>query len=140
MHQKRGYLIGQKFVGQICRNFGLMSKIVSDLIFCPKKILSNEILSDKAFYICERVLPAAQTLLEAPHPILAGTVNENTANKVFLHTLMPCQCLNQSQEQLLRFEAVYHCGYTANVTLVISNANKSVKMTPIDDILILPTL
>ena len=37
----------QTNVGQHCRNFGLMSKILSDEIFCPKKILSDEILSDK---------------------------------------------------------------------------------------------
>ena len=35
------YLIGQKFVGQNCRNFGLVSKILSDEKFCPSKILSN---------------------------------------------------------------------------------------------------
>ena len=35
------YLIGQKFVGQKCRNFSLVSKILSDEEFCPSKILSN---------------------------------------------------------------------------------------------------
>ena len=35
------YLIGQKFVGQNCRNFDLVSKILSDEKFCPSKILSN---------------------------------------------------------------------------------------------------
>ena len=35
------YLIGQKFVGQNCRNFCLVSKILSDKKFCPSKILSN---------------------------------------------------------------------------------------------------
>ena len=35
------YLIGQKFVGQKCRNFSLVSKILSDEKFCPSKILSN---------------------------------------------------------------------------------------------------
>ena len=35
------YLIRQKFVGQNCRNFGLVSKIFSDEKFCPSKILSN---------------------------------------------------------------------------------------------------
>ena len=34
-------------IGQNCRNFGLVSKILSDEIFCPSKILSDEILSDK---------------------------------------------------------------------------------------------
>ena len=34
-------------IGQNCRNFGLVSKILSDKIFCPSKILSDEILSDK---------------------------------------------------------------------------------------------
>ena len=43
------YLMGQKFVGQNCRNFGLVSKILPDEIFCPSKILSYEILSDKVF-------------------------------------------------------------------------------------------
>ena len=41
------YLIGQKFVGQNCRNFDLVSKILSDEKFSPTKILSVEILSDK---------------------------------------------------------------------------------------------
>ena len=35
------YLIGQKFVGQNCRNFDLVSKVLSDEKFCPSKILSN---------------------------------------------------------------------------------------------------
>ena len=35
------YLIGQKFFGQNCRNFGLVSKLLSDEKFCPSKILSN---------------------------------------------------------------------------------------------------
>ena len=35
------YLIGQKFVEQKCRNFSLVSKILSDETFCPSKILSN---------------------------------------------------------------------------------------------------
>jgi len=39
--QKSYYLIGQKFVGQKCRNFSLVSKILSDETFCPSKILSN---------------------------------------------------------------------------------------------------
>ena len=34
-------------IGQNCRNFGLVSNILSDEIFCPSKILSDEILSDK---------------------------------------------------------------------------------------------
>ena len=33
--------------GQNCRNFGLVSNILSDEIFCPSKILSDETLSDK---------------------------------------------------------------------------------------------
>ena len=33
------YLIGQKFVGQNCRNFSLVSKILSDEKFCSSKIL-----------------------------------------------------------------------------------------------------
>ena len=37
----------QAKIGQKCRNFGLVSKILSDEIFCPSKILSDEILSDK---------------------------------------------------------------------------------------------
>ena len=40
------YLIGQKFVGQNCRNFGLVSKILSNEKFCLSKILSNEFLLD----------------------------------------------------------------------------------------------
>ena len=32
-------------------NFGLVSKILSDEIFCPSKILSDESLSDKVFGI-----------------------------------------------------------------------------------------
>ena len=39
--QNISYLIGQKFVGQKCRNFSLVSKILSDERFCPSKILSN---------------------------------------------------------------------------------------------------
>ena len=39
----------QAKIGQKCRNFGLVSKILSDEIFCPSKILSDEILSDKVF-------------------------------------------------------------------------------------------
>ena len=35
------YLIGQKFVGQKCRNFSLVSKVLSDETFCPSKLLSN---------------------------------------------------------------------------------------------------
>ena len=35
------YLIGQKFVGQKCRNFSLVSKILSDETFFPSKILFN---------------------------------------------------------------------------------------------------
>ena len=35
------YNIGQKFVGQKCRNFSLVSKILSDEPFCPLKNLSN---------------------------------------------------------------------------------------------------
>ena len=35
------YLIGQKIVGQNSRNFGLVSKILSDEKFCTSKILSN---------------------------------------------------------------------------------------------------
>ena len=35
------YNIGQKFVGQKCRNFSLVSKILSDETFFPSKILSN---------------------------------------------------------------------------------------------------
>ena len=34
-------------IGQKCRNFGLVSKLLSDEIFCPTKLLSDEILSDK---------------------------------------------------------------------------------------------
>ena len=37
----------QAKIGQKCRNFGLVSKILSDEIFCPSKILSDELLSDK---------------------------------------------------------------------------------------------
>ena len=37
----------QTKIGHKCRNFGLVSKILSDEIFCPSKILSDEILSDK---------------------------------------------------------------------------------------------
>ena len=37
-------------IGQNCRNFDLLSKILSDEIFCPSKILSDEILSDKVSY------------------------------------------------------------------------------------------
>ena len=33
-------------IGQKCRNFALLSKILSDEIFCPSKILSDELLSD----------------------------------------------------------------------------------------------
>ena len=43
------YLVGQNFVRQNCKNFVLVSKILSDEIFCPSKILSNEILSDKVY-------------------------------------------------------------------------------------------
>ena len=41
----------QAKIGQKCRNFGLVSKILSDEIFCPSKILSDELLSDKVPYI-----------------------------------------------------------------------------------------
>ena len=34
-------------IGQKCRNFALVSKILSDEIFYPSKILSDKILSDK---------------------------------------------------------------------------------------------
>ena len=36
-----GYFIGQKFVGQNCRKFGLVSKILSIEKFCSLKLLSN---------------------------------------------------------------------------------------------------
>ena len=39
--QSTEYLIGQKFVGQKCRNFSLVSNILYDETFCPLKILSN---------------------------------------------------------------------------------------------------
>ena len=39
--------IFQYKIGQICRNFGLVSTILSDKLFCPTKILYDEILSDK---------------------------------------------------------------------------------------------
>ena len=39
----------QAKIGQNCRIFGLVSKILSDEIFCPSKILSDEILSDKVY-------------------------------------------------------------------------------------------
>ena len=35
------YLVGQNFVRQNCKNFVLVSKILSDEKFCPSKILSN---------------------------------------------------------------------------------------------------
>lgn len=52
------YFVRQKFcpmfqakIGQKCRNFGLVSKIFSDEIFCPSKILSDELLSDKVSFV-----------------------------------------------------------------------------------------
>ena len=38
-------------IGKKCGNFGLVSKILSDEIFCPSKILFDEILSDKVYQI-----------------------------------------------------------------------------------------
>ena len=38
---QNNYLIEQNFVGQKCRNFSLVAKILSDEIFCLLKILSN---------------------------------------------------------------------------------------------------
>ena len=43
-------------IGQNCRNFGLVSKVFSDEIFCPLKILSDEILSDKVFILLNLLL------------------------------------------------------------------------------------
>ena len=40
----------QAKIGQKCRNFCLVSKILSDEMFCPSKILSDELFSDKVFY------------------------------------------------------------------------------------------
>ena len=39
--QNTKYLVGQKFVGQKCLNYGLVSKLLSDEKFCPSKILST---------------------------------------------------------------------------------------------------
>ena len=47
-------------IGQNCRNFVLVSKILSDEIFCLTKIFSNEILSDK---VCVRI-PNTMVLLD----------------------------------------------------------------------------
>ena len=41
------FIKSQAKIGQNCRNFGLVSKILSDKIFCPTKIVSNEIFPDK---------------------------------------------------------------------------------------------
>ena len=35
----------QAKIGQKCRNFSLVSKILSDEIFCPSKILSDKVIS-----------------------------------------------------------------------------------------------
>ena len=56
---EKNYLIGQKIVGQKCRNFGLVSKILSDENFCPSKIQykchTNDISSSKEIEIYENV-------------------------------------------------------------------------------------
>ena len=38
----------QAKIGQNCRNFGLVSKILSSRIFCPTKILSDKVLTNNA--------------------------------------------------------------------------------------------
>ena len=40
----------QAKIGQNCRNFGLVSKFLSDDIICSTNILSDEILPDKVYY------------------------------------------------------------------------------------------
>ena len=49
------YLIRQNFGGQKFRKSGLLPKTLSTVKFCPPKILSVEILSDKVFYIRQSV-------------------------------------------------------------------------------------
>ena len=43
------YLMGQKLVGQNCRNFGLVSKILSEEIFC----LTMRYKKSLTYQICE---------------------------------------------------------------------------------------